>query len=84
VIPGTAGDGDALTTFAPLRPSVAGAGDLPFTGAASDLLAVAAAGLLAAGALFVRATRPPPRRKEVRIGNPAEAAGQQALMVTGR
>jgi hypothetical protein len=41
-----------------LRPSVAGSGGLPFTGAASDLLAVAALGLLIAGALVVRATRP--------------------------
>jgi hypothetical protein len=56
LIPGTAGDGGGATSFAPLRPSASGA--LPFTGAASDLLAVAAAGLLAAGALFVRATRP--------------------------
>ena len=57
--PGTGGDaGDAVTTFAPLRPSVSGSGALPFTGAASDLLALVAAGMLAAGALVVRATRP--------------------------
>ena len=41
-----------------MRPSVSGFGALPFTGAGSDLLALAAAGMLAAGALFVRATRP--------------------------
>jgi hypothetical protein len=64
-IPGTLGltsgsggaDGSA-TSFAPLRPSVAGSGGLPFTGAASDLLALVAFGLLVAGALVVRATRP--------------------------
>jgi hypothetical protein len=55
--PGGAGSG-ATTTFAPLRGSVSGSGDLPFTGAVSDLLALFAAGPLAAGALFVRATRP--------------------------
>ena len=59
LIPGTGGDaGDAVTTFAPLRPFAVGSGDLPFTGAASDLLALVAAGMLTAGALFVRATRP--------------------------
>jgi hypothetical protein len=46
------------TAFAPLRGSVSGSGALPFTGAGSDLLALFAFGLLAAGALFVRATRP--------------------------
>jgi hypothetical protein len=57
----TSGSGDAdgsATSFAPLRPSVAGSGALPFTGAASDLLALVAVGLLVAGALVVRATRP--------------------------
>jgi hypothetical protein len=53
--PGGAGAG---TAFAPLRGSVSGPGALPFTGAGSDLLALFAFGLLAAGALFVRATRP--------------------------
>jgi len=64
-IPGTAGlapgsdggAGDPVTTFSPLRPSVADSG-LPFTGAVSDLLALVAAGLLAAGVLTVRAARP--------------------------
>ena len=56
--PGTdGGAGDPVTSFSPLRPSVADSG-LPFTGAASDLLALAAAGLLAAGVLIVRAARP--------------------------
>jgi hypothetical protein len=59
-IPGTLGltpgGAGATTAFAPLRGSVSGA--LPFTGAGSDLLALFAFGLLAAGALFVRATRP--------------------------
>ena len=56
--PGTdGGAGDPGTSFSPLRPSVADSG-LPFTGAASDLLALAAAGLLAAGVLIVRAARP--------------------------
>jgi hypothetical protein len=50
--------GDAVTTFAPLRPSVSGSGALPFTGAATGLLTVVAAGMLGAGVLFVRATRP--------------------------
>jgi hypothetical protein len=57
--PGTSGGpGDpATTTFAPLRPSVSGV--LPFTGAASDLLApLVAGGLLVAGILIVRAARP--------------------------
>jgi hypothetical protein len=55
--PGTGGGaGDPVTTFSPLRPSVSDS--LPFTGAFSDLLALAAAGLLAAGALIVRASRP--------------------------
>jgi hypothetical protein len=69
-IPGTLGlapaSGDAdssVTSFAPLRPSVAGSGALPFTGAASDLLALAAFGLLVAGALVVRATRPAAARE---------------------
>jgi hypothetical protein len=64
-IPGTAGltpgtdggAGDPVTTFSPLRPSVAES-SLAFTGALSDLLALAAAGLLAAGVLIVRAARP--------------------------
>jgi hypothetical protein len=56
--PGTdGGAGDPVTTFSPLRPSVADA-SLAFTGAASDLLALVAAGLLAAGVLIVRAARP--------------------------
>jgi hypothetical protein len=50
------GAGDPVTTFSPLRPSVADA--LPFTGGFGDLLALVAAGLLAAGALIVRAARP--------------------------
>jgi len=55
--PGTSGGpGDPATTFAPLRPSVSGV--LPFTGAASDLLALVAGGLLVAGVLIVRAARP--------------------------
>ena len=61
-IPGTSGSipgaGDPITTSAPLRPVVSASGALPFTGAASDLLALAAGGLLAAGVLVVRATRP--------------------------
>jgi len=61
-IPGTLGltpgGAGATTAFAPLRGSVSGSGALPFTGAGSDGLALFAAGLLAAGALFVRATRP--------------------------
>jgi hypothetical protein len=52
------GGGDPVASFAPLRPQAAGSGALPFTGAASDLLAVAGAGLLAVGFLAVRATRP--------------------------
>jgi hypothetical protein len=64
-IPGTTGlttgtdggAGDPVTAFSPLRPSVADS-TLPFTGAFSDLLALAAAGLLAAGVLIVRAARP--------------------------
>jgi hypothetical protein len=59
-IPGTLGltpgGAGATTAFAPLRGSVSGS--MPFTGAGSDLLALFAFGLLAAGALFVRATRP--------------------------
>jgi hypothetical protein len=55
--PGTGGGpGDPAITLAPLRPSVAGS--LPFTGAASDLLALVAGGLLVAGTLIVRAARP--------------------------
>jgi hypothetical protein len=50
--------GDPVASFAPLPPLADGSGALPFTGAASDLLAVAGAGLLAAGFLVVRATRP--------------------------
>jgi hypothetical protein len=49
--------------LAPVRPSVAGSGALPFTGATSDLLAIAAFGLLIAGALVVRATRPAAARE---------------------
>jgi hypothetical protein len=56
--PGGGGAGDPVASFAPLRPLAAGSGALPFTGAASDLLAVAGAGLLAAGFLVMRATRP--------------------------
>jgi hypothetical protein len=57
--PGTSGGaGDPTITFAPLRPSVADSSALPFTGAASGLVALVAAGLLAAGALIVRAARP--------------------------
>ena len=56
--PGSGGADGSVTSFAPVRPSVAGSGALPFTGAASDLLAIAAFGLLIAGALVVRATRP--------------------------
>ncbi|HKP98822.1 MAG TPA: hypothetical protein VJ735_00700, partial [Actinomycetes bacterium] len=69
-IPGTLGltpgSGDAdgsATSFAPLRRSVAGSGALPFTGAASDLLALVAFGLLVGGALVVRATRPAAARE---------------------
>ena len=61
--PGSGGAGGSVTSFAPLRPSVAGSGALPFTGAASDLLALAAFGLLVAGALVVRATRPAAARE---------------------
>jgi hypothetical protein len=56
--PGPGGADGSATSFAPLRPSVAGSGGLPFTGAATDLLALVAFGLLVAGALVVRATRP--------------------------
>ena len=56
--PVSGGADGSVTSFAPVRPSVAGSGALPFTGAASDLLAIAAFGLLIAGALVVRATRP--------------------------
>jgi hypothetical protein len=59
--PGSGGADSSVTSFAPLRPSVAGFGALPFTAAASDLLALAAFGLLVAGALVVRATRPAAR-----------------------
>ena len=48
--------GDPAATFAPRRPSISGG--LPFTGAASDLLALVAGGLLVAGTLIVRAARP--------------------------
>ena len=55
--PGTrGGPGDPAAAFAPRRPSISGG--LPFTGAASDLLALVAGGLLVAGALIVRAARP--------------------------
>jgi hypothetical protein len=61
-IPGTSGlipgAGDPITTSAPLRPVVSASGALPFTGAGSDLMALAAGGLLAAGVLVLRATRP--------------------------
>jgi hypothetical protein len=56
--PGSGGADGSATGFALLRPSVAGSGALPFTGAASDLLALVAFGLLVAGAMVVRATRP--------------------------
>jgi hypothetical protein len=50
---------DSVTSFAPLRSSASdGSGALPFTGAASDLLAVLGTGLVTAGLLAVRATRP--------------------------
>ncbi|HEX3212994.1 MAG TPA: hypothetical protein VH016_10535, partial [Actinomycetota bacterium] len=61
--PGSGGADASVTSFAPVRPSVAGSGALPFTGAASDLLAIAAFGLLIAGALVVRATRPAAARE---------------------
>lgn len=61
--PGSGGADGSATSFAPLRPSVAGSGGLPFTGAASDLLALVAFGLLVAGALVVRATRPAAARE---------------------
>jgi hypothetical protein len=54
----TPGTGDPITTFAADRPFAAGSGSLPFTGAAGDLLAMLAAGLLLAGALVLRAARP--------------------------
>jgi hypothetical protein len=61
-IPGTTGltpdAGDPITTSAPLRPVVSASGALPFTDAAGDLLTLAAGGLLGAGVLVVRATRP--------------------------
>jgi hypothetical protein len=57
--PGTSGAaGDPANAFAPLRSALAGADTLAFTGAAADLLAAVATGLLAAGALIVRAARP--------------------------
>ena len=63
LIPGS-GDADgSATSLAPLRRSVAGSGALPFTGAASDLLALVAFGLLVAGVLVVRATRPAAARE---------------------
>jgi hypothetical protein len=50
---------DFVTSFVPLRSSASDAsGALPFTGAASDLLAVLGTGLVTAGLLAVRATRP--------------------------
>ena len=61
--PGSGGADSSATSFAPLRASVAGSGGLPFTGAASDLLALVAFGLLVAGALVVRATRPAAARE---------------------
>ena len=61
--PGSGGADGSVTSFAPVRPSVAGSGALPFTGATSDLLAIAAFGLLVAGALVVRATRPAAARE---------------------
>jgi hypothetical protein len=61
--PGSGGADSSATSFAPLRPSVAGSDGLPFTGAASDLLALVAFGLLVAGALVVRATRPAAARE---------------------
>jgi hypothetical protein len=61
--PGSGGADGSVTSFAPVRPSVAGSGALPFTGATSDLLAIAAFGLLIAGALVVRATRPAAARE---------------------
>jgi hypothetical protein len=65
-IPGTTGltsgasgeAGDPANAFAPLRSALAGADTLAFTGAAADLLAAVAAGLLVAGVLIVRAARP--------------------------
>jgi hypothetical protein len=57
--PGTSGAaGDPANAFALLRSALAGADTLAFTGAAADLLATFAAGLLVAGALMVRAARP--------------------------
>ena len=61
--PGSGAADSSVTSFAPLRPSIAGSGALAFTGAASDLLALAAFGLLVAGALVVRATRPAAARE---------------------
>jgi hypothetical protein len=61
--PGSGGADGSVTSFAPVRPSVAGSGALPFTGATGDLLAIAAFGLLIAGALVVRATRPAAARE---------------------
>jgi len=57
--PGTGGDtGDPTAALSPVRPSVASSGSLAFTGAASDLLAAFAAGLLVAGVLIVRVAWP--------------------------
>jgi hypothetical protein len=57
--PGTSGGpAGSVTSSAPLRPLVPGAGALPFTGAAGDQLTLFAAGLLAAGAILLRAVRP--------------------------
>jgi hypothetical protein len=52
--------GGAGATFARLRSALGGAagGSLAFTGAASDLLAFMALGLLMVGALLLRAARP--------------------------
>ena len=55
---GGSGAGDPIDSFAPLRASSAGTDALPFTGAGSDLLGLVGAGLLSAGVLAVRATRP--------------------------
>jgi hypothetical protein len=84
--PGSGGADSSAASFAPLRPSVAGSGGLPFTGAASDLLALVAFGLLVAGALVVRAPGPPPQGKEVTTGSPrrggrtASADGHRPLI----
>jgi hypothetical protein len=57
--PGISGDpAGTIPAFAPLRPLVSAGRALAFTGTASDLLAMMAVALLAAGALFLRAARP--------------------------